>query len=79
MEPALVPSPQAHPSKRGGLYALLMARAAGLPNDDLFARMLLSQTSAQSALPAGLGLTAGDFRTLMARHFPGFRLPAPLA
>jgi len=62
-----------------GLYALLMARAAGLPNDDLFAKMLLSQAAALSALPAGLGLEPGDFRALMARHFPGFSLPAPLA
>lgn len=56
-----------------------MARAAGLPNDDLFAKMLVSQAAAQSALPAGLGLDLGDFRALMARHFPGFSLPAPLA
>ena len=62
-----------------GLYALLMARAAGLANDDLFARMLVSQAGAQSALPAGLGLEPGDFRALMARHFPGFTLPTQLA
>ncbi len=62
-----------------GLHALLMARAAGLPNDDLFARMLVSQAAAQSALPAGLGLEAEAFRALMTRHFPGFHLPAPLA
>ncbi|MDP2832239.1 MAG: nitrogen fixation protein NifQ [Pseudomonadota bacterium] len=62
-----------------GLYALLMARAAGLPNDDLFARMLVSQAGAQSALPAGLGLESSDFRALMTRHFPEFGLPAPLA
>lgn len=62
-----------------GLHGLLMARAAGLPNDDLFARMLVSQAAAQSALPAGLGLEAGEFRALMARHFSGFTLPAPLA
>lgn len=62
-----------------GLHALLMARAAGLPNDDLFARMLVSQAAAQSALPAGLGLEAGEFRALMARHFPDFSLPTPLA
>lgn len=62
-----------------GLYGLLMARAAGLPNDDLFAKMLVSQAAAQSALPACLGLGLGEFRALMARHFPGFNLPAPLA
>jgi nitrogen fixation protein NifQ len=56
-----------------------MARAAGLANDDLFARMLVSQTGHQSALPPGLGLGPADFRALMARHFPGFTLPAQLA
>jgi len=66
-------------SARKGLYDLLMARAAGLANDDLFARMLVSQAGAQSALPAGLGLEPGDFRALMARHFPGFTLPTQLA
>jgi nitrogen fixation protein NifQ len=62
-----------------GLYALLMARAAGLSNDALFARMLVNQAGAQSALPAGLGLEAGEFRALMSRHFPGFTLPARVA
>jgi len=55
-----------------------MARAAGLPNDDLFARMLVSQVGGQSALPAGLGLESQDFRALMTRHFPAFGLPAQL-
>jgi len=68
------------PSPRGsGLYALLMANAAGLANDDLFARMLLSQAGAHSALPAGLGLQPTSFRALMARHFPGLHLPTALA
>jgi len=62
-----------------GLYALLMARAAGHASDDLYARMLVSQVAARSALPAGLGLDAAAFRALMAHHFPGFSLPAPLA
>lgn len=62
-----------------GFYTLLMARAAGLANDQLFARMLASQTVEHSALPPGLGLNANEFRTMMARHFPGFSLPAPLA
>ena len=65
--------------RQGGLYALLMNQAAGLPNDDLFARMLVSQAGGQSALPPGLGLDATDFRSLMTRHFPGFGLPAQLA
>jgi nitrogen fixation protein NifQ len=56
-----------------------MNQAAGLPNDDLFARMLVSQAGGQSALPPGLGLDATDFRSLMTRHFPGFGLPARLA
>jgi nitrogen fixation protein NifQ len=64
-------------SLRGaGLHGLLMAKAAGLPNDDLFARMLVSQAGANSALPAGLGLDSIQFRTLMSRHFPGFGLPS---
>lgn len=73
------PSTGAPPSRQGGLYALLMAHATGLPNDDLFARMLLSQAGGHAPLPAGLGLDAPDFRALMARHFPGFSLPAALA
>ena len=62
-----------------GLYAMLMARAATLPNDDLFARMLASQAAGQGGLPAGLGLAAADFAALMSRHYPGFGLPASLA
>lgn len=61
-----------------GLYGLFMGRAAGLPNDDLFARMLVSQTRAQGALPPGLGLGPMVFPTLVKRHFPGFTLPGKL-
>ena len=68
-----------HATRRGGLYSLLMTQAAGLLNDDLFARMLVSQAGGHSALPAGLGLDSSDFRTMMTRHFPGFGLPAQLA
>ncbi len=81
MPPSIAPThPPATPAGReagaiGGLYALLMARAAGLANDPLFARMLVSQTGKNSALPPGLGLEAGEFRKLMTRHFPGFHLP----
>ena len=71
-----LPSPIAD---RTGLYGLLMARASGLPNDDLFARMLFSQTVGMGALPPGLGLAADAFAKLMARHFPGLSLPADLA
>ncbi len=62
-----------------GLYGLLMGRAAGLPNDDLFARMLVSQTRAQGALPPGLSLGPKVFPILVKRHFPGFTLPGKLA
>jgi nitrogen fixation protein NifQ len=65
--------------ERTGLYALLMAQAGGLPNDDLFARMLVSQTVGTGALPPGLGLASAGFAALMARHFPAFSLPAMLA
>ena len=71
-----MPSPVAD---RTGLYGLLMARAGGLPNDDLFARMLFSQTVGMGALPPGLGLAPAEFAALMARHFPDFVLPAYLA
>lgn len=64
---------------RTGLYGLLMARAGGLPNDDLFARMLFSQAVGMGALPPGLGLASAEFAVLMARHFPSFLLPAHLA
>ncbi len=53
------------------LYARLMAHALGLPNDDLFARMLASQVRGVGVLPAGLGLAAQDYAYLSARHFPG--------
>jgi nitrogen fixation protein NifQ len=70
----------AGPAAEGaGLYGLLMGRAAGLPNDDLFARMLVSQTRAQGALPPGLGLGPMVFAALVKRHFPGFTLPGKLA
>lgn len=62
-----------------GLYGLLMGRAAGLPNDDLFARMLVSRTIGLGALPPGLGLGAAVFASLAKRHFPGFPLPGRLA
>jgi len=71
-----VPSLFASPA---GLYDQLMARAGGLPNDDLFARMLFSQTVGLGALPPGLGLAPAAFAALMARHFPDFTLPAGLA
>lgn len=48
-------------------YAELMARAAGLPNDSLFAQMI----AAQGSLPQGLGLAQASYEALLARHFPG--------
>jgi len=57
-----------------GLYAELMAHAAGLPNDEVFAQMITSQTAGVGALPPGLGLGEKDFSELLACHFPGFEL-----
>ncbi len=54
-----------------GLYARLMQHAAGLPNDVLFARMLVSQSGGIGVLPPGLGLAADSFGELLSRHFPG--------
>lgn len=52
------------------LHQRLMAHATGLPNDDLFARMIASQYTGRGALPTGLGLAATEFARLLARHFP---------
>lgn len=57
-----------------GLYAELMAHAAGLPNDEIFAQMIVSQIGGVGALPPGLGLGEKDFSELMACHFPGIEL-----
>jgi nitrogen fixation protein NifQ len=54
-----------------GLYGRLMAHAAGLANDDLFAKMLVSQATGASALPPGLGLDPAGFAAMLGRHFPG--------
>jgi nitrogen fixation protein NifQ len=69
----------ASPDARTGLHGQLMAQAGGLANDDLLARMLASQIQGLGALPPGLGLARADFAALMARHFPGYILPAGLA
>lgn len=53
-----------------GLYGRLMAHAAGLANDDLFAKMLVSQATGVGALPPGLGLDPAAFSELLSRHFP---------
>ncbi|MFA5081121.1 MAG: nitrogen fixation protein NifQ [Hydrogenophilaceae bacterium] len=52
------------------LYGRLMAHAAGLANDDLFAKMLVSQATGVGALPPGLGLDPEAFSELLSRHFP---------
>jgi nitrogen fixation protein NifQ len=57
-----------------GLYGKLMAHAAGLPNDVLFAQMIASQIAGVGALPHGLGLNETDFSELLARHFSGVEL-----
>lgn len=56
------------------LHAELMAHAAGLPNDELFAQMIASQIGGTGALPPGLGLEEKDFAALLTNHFPGIEL-----
>jgi nitrogen fixation protein NifQ len=57
-----------------GLHGDLIAHAAGLPGDELFAQMIGSQLSSMGALPPGLGLSNMEFSALLARHFPGIKL-----
>jgi len=66
--------PQKSPAQPNGLYAELMSHASGLPNDELFAQMIASQSCRAGALPHGLGLDKADFSTLLERHFPGLEL-----
>lgn len=73
MQPAVMSSKKTS-SQPQGLYAELMAHAAGLPNDDLFAQMIASQVDGTGTLPPGLGLDDKDFSALLARHFPGMTL-----
>ena len=61
--------PQAH-----GLYIELMAHAAGLQNDELFAQIITGQVTRIGALPPGLGLNNTEFSALLARHYPGIKL-----
>ena len=69
-----VMSVQKSATPSAGLYAELMAHAAGLPNDELFAQMIVSQTGGIGALPPGLGLNEAEFSALLSRHFPGMQL-----
>jgi len=65
---------QPRPAPGEGLYAELMAHAAGLPNDALFAQMICSQIDGVGALPPGLGLAENDFSALLTTHFPKVQL-----
>ncbi|MDZ4201377.1 MAG: nitrogen fixation protein NifQ [Gallionella sp.] len=71
------PSPmrQKNPAESsGGLYAELMAHAAGLPNDELFAQMISGGVGGTGALPPDMGLDEAAFAALLSRHFPGMQL-----
>ena len=70
MLPNVMPT-QKSTARTNGLYAELMAHAAGLPNSELFAQMIASQIGGISALPPGLGLDEKDFAALLTNHFPG--------
>lgn len=65
---------QKSPAQPNGLHGELMAHAAGLSNDELFAQMIASQIDGVGALPPGLGLNEKDFFELLACHFPGVEL-----
>jgi nitrogen fixation protein NifQ len=60
------------------LYGRLMIGSTGLPNDDLFARMLTSQAGGSGALPPGLGLYPETYAKLLTRHFPEVDLSGEL-
>jgi len=49
-----------------------MAHARGQGNDDAMARIYASWVSGEGALPAGWGLSAPEFASLMSYHFPGY-------
>ncbi|XSG84964.1 MAG: nitrogen fixation protein NifQ [Methylohalobius sp. ZOD2] len=59
------------------VHARLIGLTRGLPNDDLFARILASRACGQGVLPSGLGLTPGNYARMIARHFPGLDWPMP--
>ncbi|MDD2701370.1 MAG: nitrogen fixation protein NifQ [Sideroxydans sp.] len=73
MQPAVMHTIATAPQPEG-LFAELMSHAAGLPNDELFAQMIASQTAGIGALPPGLGLDEEVFAALLARHFPNMQL-----
>lgn len=74
MQPDIVPARKPAAQPNHGLYAELMAHAAGLSNDTLFAQMIASQIGGVGALPPGLGLEEKDFSALLEEHFPGVEL-----
>ena len=57
-----------------GLYIELMAHAAGLPNDEVFAQMITSQIEGLGALPPCLGLDEKEYSALLTTHFPGVQI-----
>lgn len=65
---------QKSPPQPVSLHGELMAHAAGLPNDEIFAQMIASQTEGIGALPPCLGLEEKDFSALLTTHFPGVQL-----
>jgi nitrogen fixation protein NifQ len=65
---------QTFQAQSNGLYAKLMAHAAGLSNDELFAQMIASEMAGEGALPSKLGLDDASFAALIQRHFPGVEL-----
>jgi nitrogen fixation protein NifQ len=64
-----------HLPAAANIYTQLIMHATGLPNDDLFAKMLASQAMGSGVLPRYLGLNRATFATLFARHFPGANQP----
>jgi nitrogen fixation protein NifQ len=52
-----------------------MEQAKGLANDDPLARLVASYYSGFGTMPEALGLATLEFKRLLDRHFPGFRLP----
>lgn len=65
---------QKSPLQPESLHDELMAHAAGLPNDELFAQMISSQIEGIGALPPCLGLDETQFSALLTTHFPGVQL-----
>jgi len=67
------------PKQLASLYGRLMSHAAGLANDELFAKMLASHALGVGTLPVGLGLSPEAFARLLVRHFPDIAAPGRIA